>query len=153
MMMKTKSTETLGRGESVHPVRSGIFPKGSEEHEDSEQDRGSFDPAEAPGRTRIEKFRAIVEARSVMMVEGQPVDLFSGQPARPHEPAEHPARDRHGDAGRREDEGRVSSAKEIWRGDLGETVRVLKVADDDCIAEVLVVRSDDSRTALEGEEA
>lgn len=39
----------------------------------------------------------------------------------------------------------MSSAKEIWRGDLGETVRVLKVADDDCIAEVLVVRSDDSR--------
>lgn len=56
---------------------SGIFPKGSEEHEDSEQDRGSFDPAEAPGRTRIEKFRAVVRARSVMCVEGQPVDLFS----------------------------------------------------------------------------
>ncbi len=32
---------------------------------------------EAPGDTRIEKLRAIVASGSLMLVEGQPVDLFS----------------------------------------------------------------------------
>lgn len=32
---------------------------------------------EAPGDTRIEKLRSIVAAKSIMLVEGQPVDLFS----------------------------------------------------------------------------
>lgn len=32
---------------------------------------------EAPGETRIEKMRSIVSAKSMMLVEGQPVDLFS----------------------------------------------------------------------------
>ncbi len=32
---------------------------------------------EAPGDTRVEKLRSIVKAGSIMLVEGQPVDLFS----------------------------------------------------------------------------
>jgi hypothetical protein len=32
---------------------------------------------EAPGETRLEKLRAIVAEKSMMGVEGQPVDLFS----------------------------------------------------------------------------
>jgi len=35
------------------------------------------DIPEAPGKNRIEKFRAIVRERSIMCIEGQPVDLFS----------------------------------------------------------------------------
>lgn len=57
---------------------SGFFRKDENElHEEPEHDRRSFDPGEAPGKTRIEKFRAIVKDRSVMCIEGQPVDLFS----------------------------------------------------------------------------
>lgn len=58
--------------------QSGFFPKSEDpDHEDRELERAEFDPAEAPGRNRIEKFRAIVRARSVMTIEGQPVDIFS----------------------------------------------------------------------------
>lgn len=74
-------------------TQSGFFPKSDggkdevtreiEAHEDSyvvdthESDVRGFDCPDAPGKSRIEKFRAIVKAKAVMCIEGQPVDLYS----------------------------------------------------------------------------
>jgi len=46
-------------------------------HDHRDESQFAMGLKEAPGETRIEKFRAIVAAGSVMLVEGQPVDLFS----------------------------------------------------------------------------
>ncbi len=46
-------------------------------HDHREESNTLATVREAPGETRIEKLRAIVAAGSLMLVEGQPVDLFS----------------------------------------------------------------------------
>lgn len=46
-------------------------------HDHRDESQFAMGLKEAPGETRIGKLRAIVAAGSLMLVEGQPVDLFS----------------------------------------------------------------------------
>ncbi len=50
-------------------------------HEHRDESQFAMGLKEAPGGTRIEKLRAVVTSGSVMLVEGQPVDLFSANHA------------------------------------------------------------------------
>lgn len=46
-------------------------------HDHRDESQFAMGLKEAPGETRIEKLRAIVTSGSIMLVEDQPVDLFS----------------------------------------------------------------------------
>lgn len=63
--------ETTNSSSPTEHPDYGVVP------DDEVQEDLDFSPSEAPGVTRIEKFRAVVSKKSCMTIEGQPVDLFS----------------------------------------------------------------------------